>query len=405
MHVSPLARASTLARALLLALVAFAAAASPSFADAVADDAATIARDDAVPQAAAEARLRAQDASRGASAEAQRRWPQTYAGAWRDASGTLVVAFTRDAARNAAALGRGAAVAAATHPRSFASLRERQQQMIDDRRLAAAGLLLLAGADGGGYDLWIDEEANALVVRLDEASPAAAAAFKARYGQDVVVESGPTAEPEACDSRFACKYELRAGLEVYSSETICSSSFTVRRNDNDAKNLLSAAHCTGDWRYHDGVKYGEVQSQQFYGRVDAERHSTSQNGFTAKPWIFVDQDHKSRDVLTRGTYAETNQGDEVCKSGRTTYKTCGNVQSKTYSPGDDYMPNAHDMIKAGYCAKPGDSGAAVFLGNKAFGVHSGGTAGDCGPNDFSIFSHIEFVQEALNARVMLAPDS
>jgi hypothetical protein len=145
-----------------------------------------------------------------------------------------------------------------------------------------------------------------------------------------------------------------------------------------------------------------VTSQQQSGRVDAERHSVSVNGFAAKPWIFVDVDHKSRDVLSRGTYAGLNVGDDVCKSGQTTGKTCGRVQDKHYSP--SYVPGGNDFIKTSYCGKGGDSGAGVYIGNKAVGVHSGGTDGACSASgDFSIFGHIEFVQNALNATVVLAP--
>ncbi|MDQ3740073.1 MAG: S1 family peptidase, partial [Actinomycetota bacterium] len=282
---------------------------------------------------------------------------------------------------------------------SLADLRARQAAMIEDRAHARAGLLLLPGADGGRYDIWIDEPANALVVRLENGSPAAAAAFRGRYGDDVVVQSGPIAQPDDC-TRSDCRYDLRGGLMVYSDTGSCTSAFTVRRNWNDAKNLSSAAHCPDPWRRHGGQKYGEVGEQQQYGKVDFERHTVADNGFDAKPWIYVDQDHKSRDVLDRGQYSGLQVGDEVCKSGITTYKTCGNVLSKTFSP--SYVDNGNDFIQAKYCSEPGDSGAPVFIGNKALGINSGSTSGCGQPTDYAIFGHIEFAQEALNVRVMLA---
>jgi streptogrisin C len=398
MHASPLARASRLAHALTVAVVALAAtAAAPAFGDALAEDAETLAAQKGGSAAAAEQRLRAQEAAGGVAGDAQRRWPHTFAGSWREDSGALVVAFTRDAARNAAALGRGARGVAAA--RSLAELERRQDEMIADRELARAGFLLLPGAAGGRYDLGIDEPGNAIVVVLERSSPGIEAAFRARYGDDVAVREGPIAVPEDC-TRQDCRYDLRSGLSVNSADWVCSSAFTVRRHDNDNRNLLSAGHCSQDNRYHGGEKYGEVVAQQQSGRVDAERHSVNAT-FQAKPWIFVDVDHKSRDVLSRGDYAGISVGDDVCKSGQTTGKTCGRVQDKHYSP--SYVPSGNDFIKTSYCGKGGDSGAGVYISNKALGVHSGGSDGACSdPGDFSIFGHIEFVQNALNASVVLA---
>ncbi|HEX8207690.1 MAG TPA: S1 family peptidase [Solirubrobacteraceae bacterium] len=381
--------------AVLVALVATLAASPSAFGDALAEDALTVARQKGGSVAAVERRLRTQDAGGGVGGEAQRRWPQTYAGSWREDDGTLVAAFTRDAARSAAALGRGVRGVVAT--RSMAELERRRDRMVDDRELAKDGFLFLPGAAGGRYDLEIDERGNRLVVTLEDGSPGAAAAFRARYGDDVLVRSGPLAAPDC--SRADCRYGLRSGLSL--NGAYCSSAFTVKRWDNGNRNLLSAAHCEGTNRYHGGQKYGDVQVQQLAGRVDAERHSTHENGFYAEPWIYVDAEFKHREVHTRGDYEGLTVGDLLCKSGVTTDRTCGEVLGKHFSPG--YITGGFDFVKTSYCADGGDSGGGVYAGNKAIGVHSGGTDGPCSQaGDFSIFGHVEYVQQALQATVVVA---
>jgi hypothetical protein len=75
------------------------------------------------------------------------------------------------------------------------------------------------------------------------------------------------------------------------------------------------------------------------------------------------------------------------------------MQDKHFSP--DYVSDGGRFVKTTYCAKGGDSGAAVFRDNRAYGIHSGGATGSCRQaGDFSLFGHIEYVENALNVSLV-----
>ncbi|MCO1579642.1 Ig-like domain-containing protein [Crossiella sp. SN42] len=66
------------------------------------------------------------------------------------------------------------------------------------------------------------------------------------------------------------------------------------------------------------------------------------------------------------------QGQEICKSGRTTGWQCGNVVNTDVS----VKIGGHllSLFQHDACSIPGDSGGAVVLGSKALGITSGGAA-------------------------------
>ena len=199
--------------------------------------------------------------------------------------------------------------------------------------------------------------------------------------------------------RAACEYTLRSGLMATGDNAACTTAFAVKRNDNGNRNILSAAHCPGSERLHNGRQYGSVVDKQLRWRVDAERHSVTGNQFAARGYLFANTGAKAREIGDVGTYAGLADGATVCKAGITSDETCGRVLSKNYSP--SYVPDGQSFIKTSYCGRPGDSGSGVYINARAVGIHSGGTEGACTQaGDFSIFGHIEFAQSALNATVI-----
>lgn len=334
---------------------------------------------------------------------ALKQWPSTFAGLWLNDGGTIHIAFTEDAEKKVDELAQGFIkpdlLRAETVRYSLAELESRQSELVSAREAAQNGEAPIEDIAGGDFDLNIDLQENAVVAILPYPTAEAASALQERADGGLLVEGGELTQPEACDTRFECKPNLRSGLGVLNSSGVpCSSAFVVKKLSTGTKNLLSAAHCTGSSRFNDGEKYGEVQEQQQQGRVDAERHSISENGFDSIPAIYVNEDWKSRDVTSEGTYAELPIGRDACKSGATTDKSCGRVLSKTFSP--SYVDNSERFIQTKYCAQGGDSGAGVYDNERALGVHSGGSPGACSdPGDYSLFGHIEYAQNALDVNV------
>lgn len=293
---------------------------------------------------------------------------------------------------------------AVTHERSLDELQEKQQEMIDDRERARAGVLEFPGISGAAYDLNIDVINNVVEVIADvpEATlPATTEAFRLRYGESVVVESGEIVTPDACN-RNDCRYNLRAGFNVHSADWACTSAFTVQR-PNGTRQVLSAGHCSQWARYHAGQRYGDVLESYFGADVDAQRHSVDRAPFQTRPWIYDSNELKEMKVHSVGTYGGMYVGQVVQMSGVTSGHRDGAVLSKTYAPG--YVSGTR-FIQASYCSADGDSGAPIYSEvGRAHGIHSGGIDSRSCPDplDFGIFGHIEFAQARLGVTVVTAP--
>lgn len=366
--------------------------------DALAEDAVKIAERYGLPVAEVEERLRLQDEVGELAAEAASRWPESFAGVWVDKA--VSVAFVDDAAGKLRDLATGFPAPARLRPvtvaRSYAALADKQERMIAEREQAKAGRLAFHGVDGGRYDLDIDRRRNAVVVNVERLLPGTAGAFHARYGGDVIVEQRPLAVLDAC-TRADCRKSLRSGLRsTLPSGQSCTTAFRTTGGQ-----LFSAGHCqvaSPGARRNGGEQYGSVTSHQMLGRVDAELQTAWSNGFYAGAWIWVSSGTQARAVTSRGTWATIAVGNFFCKSGITTEETCGSVTSVDFAPSTIVSSNRY--IRGDYCADGGDSGAGVYIGNKALGIHSGGEPGACDfVDDDSYFGHIEYAQSTLGATV------
>ena len=372
--------------------------ASAAEADPLLADAGKIAERYGLPIGEVEDRLRLQDEVGELAAEAAVLWPETFAGLWSD--GVVSVAFTEGAEANVAQLAAGFAdpgrLRAVTAGHSRAELVALQNRLVLDREEARAGRLSFPGVEGARYDLDIDVRRNTVVVLVEDARPDTVAAFTSRYGGPLVVEQASLGESEAC-TRTDCRSSLRSGLRsTMPNGGSCTTAFKTTGGY-----LFSAGHCavaSPGARRHAGSQYGSVVSHQMLGRVDAELQTAWSNGFYAGAWIWVSSSEQVRKVTSTGTYSTIAVGNFFCKSGITTEETCGSVTSVDYAPSTIALSNR--FIRGDYCGEPGDSGAGVYIGGKALGIHSGGETGDCNfTDDWSYFGHIEYAQSTLGVLV------
>lgn len=93
-------------------------------------------------------------------------------------------------------------------------------------------------------------------------------------------------------------------------------------------------------------------------------------------WSTQSTDDLSTSSFPIRSVGEAEIGQKISKSGRTTGLTSGVVESKGWtSLGGKYFYGFVARLKA----SSGDSGGALFQGDRAVGVLSGGTPGDCSP--------------------------
>ena len=372
----------------------------------VAADAAKLAGATGVAQAVALRRMQVQDIAGEIQSRAIARYPDTFAGLWIDDDLGVTIGFTKDAVGSAAEASRGLApvtLRAVSFGRSLASLEALQRRMVADRELAKAGKLSFPSVPDGAYDLDVDVKANTAVAVVRSTVPGTVEAFRARYGDALVVRTGPLGRFEVC-TRLDCRNTLRSGLGTshLTAPVKCTTAFTVWRGS--ARNTMSAAHCNGNdigaSRYHAEKRYGGVSTYQQSVRVDAEAHSVIDNSFDTMSLIWVSSSETARKVTGYTYYNATVVGANVCISGYTSGHSCNVITSTTYAPTN--IPQSERFIKAEYCSDGGDSGAGVFASGSAYGIHSGGAADSAGnnlpctdPNDFAFFGHIEYAIGAL----------
>ena len=365
----------------------------------------------------AELRIRLEAASVGFEPKLIDALSTTFGGAWLEVDGEpgLTVAVTRDTddalrlVQSMFALPSSVRIVEVRH--SLSELLALQERMIKDRSALEDGTAKLVeplSDTGGIYDLDIDVKRSVVVVRLPRLTDALRDAFASIYGTEMVVVEGNGSVPEVC-TRADCRYTLRGGLRITGGGSTCSSAFSAVAASNYY--LLSAAHCLGGYgspRVQGGEEYGWVTSEQRSGRVDAER--------TFRPWpspwyvsasVFV-WSGDMRPVRYYITWDSTMTGTQVGKAGYATNQTLGNITSKYGAPTG--VPNSERFLVASYCANPGDSGAAVYNTNTAYGIHHGGpvdgsgNARLCGdPLDFSYFGNIAYAKDALGVAILAAP--
>lgn len=345
---------------------------------------------ESVTREEAERRLRADRAASRLQDVARSRWPSTFAGLWIDHEPYRVnVAFTRDAAANVTDLRAGFPypddLRAVDAVHSFDALSALQGRLATERSTLQQGRALPGMPDAirmtrGVYDLDIDISAGQVVVRAARPTAALRAAFAKHYPGPVVVREG-LAQPRVC-TQADCRYAMLGGLQLQigsgGSTGYCSSAFPAYyTSDPSIRYVLSAGHCYQDTgiaeRYNGGEWYGSTTAAKMAYEVDVERDR--RNTLPDTPWresskFIVQGETYPRMVSNVTTHSSMAVGAYIGKTGYTTGTTRGYITSKSSSP--SYVPNARNFVEADMCSDRGDSGGAVWSGNSAYGIVSGG---------------------------------
>lgn len=366
-------------------------------------------REEGVPAAVAEQRFRVEHAASELQRRAADSWPATFGGVWIDPAAFAVnVAFTANAAANVAVLAASfpypGELRSVTVARSYADLVALQDRLRADRGLLGAF---------GGYDLDVDLPANQAVVRFARVTDEVRERLRSAYGTAVRPEAG-LSRPSACDPG-ACYPTMYGGLDTLQGLGECTAGFTA--TIGSYRYILSSGHCYKDTGTagvtHGGTYYGDMTAWQVSGRVDAERVRRLGSGWRESSKFFV-WGEAPRNVTAYKLWASVVVGTYVGKTGRATQTTRGYVKSTTYAP--YWVPNSSRFITADYCGSMGDSGAPVWSGTTAFGIHSAVLGGTCrgsnGLNNtgmYGVFGSIEYALSALGVTLLsgvnYAPDA
>jgi streptogrisin D len=277
------------------------------------------------------------------------------AGAYLDASGRLTVNVL---SAGAAAQVRAAGATPKLVTRSLARL-DRVKAALDT---AAAPV----GASWG-----VDLPSNTVLVTVPAGAGAGFVAKARSFGAAVRVEHTRAVQTQA----------FYGGQAILHGGSRCSAGFNTR-SGSGRNYVLTAGHCAnlgGTWTTSSGQTIGPVAASSFPGndfgaiRI-SDPAALDPRGGVLNGGVF-------QDITGAGRVAV---GATACKTGSTTGTTCGPVLAYNvtvrYAEGTVY-----GLTRTRICTQPGDSGGAMFAGNQAQGITSGGTIGGCGGNFQSFF--------------------
>ncbi|MFF1300238.1 MULTISPECIES: S1 family peptidase [unclassified Streptomyces] len=290
-------------------------------------------------------------------------------------NGRVVVAVTDQAAAETV---RSAGAVAEVVPYSTAEL-----------DTAKAKLDQLAGIPNTAWS--VDQSGNRVEVQIYDG---VSAADRSRIEDAVSGFGGAVDITERSGKIESTAYAMRGGLGISSDYTsggttwgrTCSAAFNVQ-DDNGKKYMITAGHCMEDgavtWRRRSGDiplgratdwAYGTDSNQSDYGVVEYSNPDVS-------PYGTIQYKDGSEGQISRS--ASAYEDEEVKRVGTMSQDLVGKVLSTnatvTYTDGTTLL----HMIEASNCNVFGDSGGALFSGETAVGITSGGNYADqpCADSD------------------------
>ncbi|WP_029137571.1 S1 family peptidase [Nakamurella lactea] len=224
---------------------------------------------------------------------------------------------------------------------------------------------------------------------------------------------------QTCNTTNQCTDYLRGGisLEFVSRQNhyYCTSGVMVRGRGTGNTYMMTAGHCgfdIGDPFYavypnSSLHSIGPKHSSTYRSGGDAGLVKVTNPNWTIKPWIYSNYSGVNGQYLVQGTSLNT-VGVRVCKSGRTTGTTCGEITDVTLtvsyceansSYGNCALPvvPVNHLVESDMCAQGGDSGAPIFSYHLVYGILSGIILNSC----TVFYTGITTDANALNVDVIL----
>ncbi|MEW1655381.1 S1 family peptidase [Streptomyces sp. NPDC093707] len=294
------------------------------------------------------------------------------AGAYYDAQAKKLVVNVVDQASAATVQAKGAEARIVKH--SMAQLDATRQT-------------LKAKATIPGTAWAMDPRANKVVVTADRTVTGAKLDRLTKVAEGL----GDTVEIRHSKSEF--KPLIAGGDAIWGSSARCSLGFNVVKDGQPY--FLTAGHCGN------AVKsWSDQQGGQ-------EIATTDQSTFPGNDYSIVkytgNADHPSEVDLYNGSTqkitkaADATVGEKVQRSGSTTQVHDGTVKALNASV--NYQEGTVDgLIQTDVCAEPGDSGGALFDGESAIGLTSGGS-GDCSNGGETFFQPVPAALQAYGAQI------
>lgn len=254
-------------------------------------------------------------------------------------------------------------------------------------QLNSARQTLKAKATIPGTAWSIDPKSNKVVVTADPTVKGA------KLDRLTKVVDGLGGKAEVKHSKNELKPFIAGGDAIWGSGSRCSLGFNVVKDGQPY--FLTAGHC--------GNAVQSWSDSQGGGEIGTTEESSFPGNDYALVKYTADTDHPSAVDLYNGSSqdisgaADATVGQQVQRSGSTTQVHDGEVtglnETVNYQEG-----SVEGLIKTTVCAEPGDSGGALFAGDKALGLTSGGS-GDCSSGGETYFQPVTEALQAYGAEI------
>lgn len=234
----------------------------------------------------------------------------------------------------------------------------------------------------------VDPVSNKVVVTADRTVDGAA--WKKLSA--VVEDLGGTAELNKTAGEF--KPLIAGGDAIWGSGSRCSLGFNVVKDGEPY--FLTAGHCTESVTSWSDTQGGsEIGANEGSSFPENDYGLVKYTGDTAHP-SEVNLYNGSTQAITQA--GDATVGQAVTRSGSTTQVHDGEVTAldATVNYGNGDIVNG--LIETTVCAEPGDSGGALFAGDTALGLTSGGS-GDCSSGGTTFFQPVPEALAAYGAEI------
>ncbi|GLZ30013.1 hypothetical protein Lesp02_22030 [Lentzea sp. NBRC 105346] len=177
------------------------------------------------------------------------------------------------------------------------------------------------------------------------------------------------------EPRLIAATDVKGGDGWHNGTARCSVAFSVT-GAGGRRAFITAGHCTPTA----GATARSTTTLTTMGSVSGGGHFDKRGDYgkvdvTSAEFVLTPlvNGYGKGDVTIRGA-REAAVGTSVCKSGSTTKITCGQITAKNVTVNYGNGVIVEGLTRATACTNPGDSGGAVYAGDQAQGIVSGGTA-------------------------------
>ncbi len=178
---------------------------------------------------------------------------------------------------------------------------------------------------------------------------------------------------------------FRGGL-VWSGSG-CSTAFVMNGHSTWGETITTAGHCgnTNNTWLGQTLTY---RDDQFGAQLDGQIHELPRPGNQVENEIYIQESPYSIEITSRRPETGNGVDDVICHNGNSNGVACGSIINDDYTPNTGGLygncnPACTGLFRTDYLRSGGDSGAAVYDGSVAVGIHSGGNSNG------GIFSSIE----------------